>query len=86
MRPLYSRPSMLARILSTILFWILMTFLILGAIPVVFGLYLPFVALKALYLAVTGQLSKHTGTPRRGAAWAPPAPGGAGGTQHFGPG
>jgi len=52
---------MAARIASTLIFWIVMTVLIAGALIVVPLLYLPFVALKALWLAVTGRLAEATG-------------------------
>ena len=56
---------MLPRILSHIIFWILMTCLIAGALVVVPFLYLPFVVLKAVVLAVTGKIGDVTGRPRR---------------------
>ncbi|MBK8978010.1 MAG: hypothetical protein IPM29_19055 [Planctomycetes bacterium] len=58
---------MAARILSTIAFWILMTMLIAGGVVVVCCLYLPFVALKAAYLAVTGRIDEARGGRRRAA-------------------
>lgn len=56
-----SRPGIAARIACTLFFWIWMSILISGAVVVVFGLYLPFVALKALWVTVTGKLHEHTG-------------------------
>lgn len=52
---------MSARIVSTVIFWLLMTVLVAGALVVVVGLYLPFVALKAAWYAATGRLSEVTG-------------------------
>lgn len=52
---------MIARILSTVIFWILMTGIILGSIVVVVCFYFPFVALKAAWLTVTGRLSEAIG-------------------------
>lgn len=54
---------MTARILSTLIFWILMTVDILGSIVVVLGLYLPFVVLKAIWLKLTGRIHHATGDP-----------------------
>lgn len=52
---------MAARILSTIVFWLLMAVLIPGAVVVVVCAYLPFVVLKAAWLAVTGRLHEAVG-------------------------
>ena len=52
---------MAARILSTIVFWTLMTVLIAGASVVVIGVYIPLVCAKAVFFAVTGRLSEVTG-------------------------
>ena len=38
-----------------LVFWVLMTFLVAGAAVVVVFLYLPFVALKAVWMSVTGK-------------------------------
>ncbi len=54
-------PPMAARILSTIVFWTLMTVLIAGALVVVVGVYVPLVIAKALFYALTGRLSEVTG-------------------------
>lgn len=54
-------PPMAARILSTIVFWTLMTVLIAGAALVVVGVYIPLVFAKALFYAFTGRLSEVTG-------------------------
>lgn len=54
-------PLMAARILSTLVFWTLMTVLITGAAIVVVGVYIPLVVAKALFYAVTGRLSEVTG-------------------------
>ncbi|MGE0144561.1 MAG: hypothetical protein AB7I19_13540 [Planctomycetota bacterium] len=53
--------DVIARALSTLIFWILMCVLIPGAAVVVVFFYLPFVALKAIWLAITGRLSATTG-------------------------
>lgn len=53
--------SMPSRILSYILFWLLMILIILGSILVVFGLYLPFVAIKAVIMGLCGKIG---GYPR----------------------
>ncbi|MHC5064434.1 MAG: hypothetical protein ACYTG5_10725 [Planctomycetota bacterium] len=49
---------MIPRILSHIVFWLLMTFIILGSTLVVLLLYLPFVGAKAVFMAVGGKLSQ----------------------------
>lgn len=49
-----------SRILSYILFWLLMTLIILGSILVVFGLYLPFVAIKAVIMGLCGKIGGAT--------------------------
>ena len=51
---------MLPRILSYIIFWSLMTLIILGSILVVSCLYLPFVVIKALCLGLSGKIGKAT--------------------------
>ena len=48
---------MLPRILSYIVFWLLMTLIILGSILIVMGLYLPLVAIKAVAMGLSGKLS-----------------------------
>src|SRR5690606_36907060 len=52
------RPSdaIAARILSTLVFWILMIPIIIGSTFIVVAFYLPLVALKAAWLALTGRL------------------------------
>jgi hypothetical protein len=60
---------MAARIVSTLIFCILMTVLITGAAVLVVTLYVPFVALKAIYYTVTGRLNEVTGLGDQG----PPA-------------
>jgi hypothetical protein len=52
---------MAARILSTLVFWTLMSVLITGAALVVVGVYIPLVFAKALFYAVTGRLREVTG-------------------------
>ena len=54
------------RILSTIVFWTLMTVLIAGAALVVVGVYIPLVFVKALFYALTGRLSEVTGVGDEG--------------------
>lgn len=50
---------MAKRLISQLIFWVLMIVLITGAAFVVVFLYLPFVALKALYLGLSGKLGRH---------------------------
>lgn len=50
----------MARALSLLIFWVLMTADILVCAVVVLGLYLPFVALKAVWLKLTGRLDRVT--------------------------
>ena len=52
---------MAARILSTLAFWILMIPIIIGSTFIVVAFYLPFVALKAAWLALTGRLHEAIG-------------------------
>ena len=56
----YTSGPMLARILSRIAFWFVMTSVIAGSAVVVLGLYLPFIVLKAVFLAVTGRIRNTT--------------------------
>ena len=50
----------MARLLCTLIFWVLMTADILASAVVVLLLYLPFVALKAIWLKLTGRIAKVT--------------------------
>ncbi|MFO1052286.1 MAG: hypothetical protein U1F36_08740 [Planctomycetota bacterium] len=53
---------MAARILSTLIFWIVMTVVILGSIVLVLCVYLPFIVIgKALWLKLTGRLDRSLG-------------------------
>ena len=47
---------MIQRILSYLAFFVLMSLSIAVSIPIVFLLYLPFVALKAVVLGITGKM------------------------------
>ena len=51
-------------ILSQLIFWTLMTLISLGSGVVVVLFYLPYVALRAVYLGVRGKLHTTTGRPR----------------------
>ncbi len=53
---------MLPRLLCTLIFWILMTVLILGAIVLVIFVYVPLVVGKAIWLKVTGRFDEVTGS------------------------
>ena len=64
---------MLARLLATAVFWLLMAVLIPGAVVVVFCLYLPFVALKGVWLKLSGRLDEARSTSRAKAAGADPS-------------
>lgn len=48
---------MLIRLLSYLIFWLLMTLIILGSILVIVCLYLPFVAIKAAGMGLSGKLA-----------------------------
>ena len=47
---------MLQRFIAYLVFFVLMTFSIVGSLLIVVFLYLPFVALKAIVLAVAGRV------------------------------
>ena len=51
------------RLASNLVFWLLMIPISVGSLVFVVVAYLPFVALKAAYLGLTGQLEKTTGRP-----------------------
>lgn len=57
--------TMAARIASWIVFVVLMTFVIAGSLVVVVCLYLPYVALKAVYMGIRGKVSLKAGTGTR---------------------
>ena len=54
---------MLARILSHLVFWTFMAAMSVASLVFVVVVYLPFVALKAVWLAVSGRLHETTGRP-----------------------
>lgn len=62
----------MARLLSNLLFWLLMIPIALGSLVFVVVAYLPFVALKAIWLAITGRLDRATGEPRAASGRPPP--------------
>lgn len=64
---------MLPRLLATLCFWLLMAVLIPGAVVVVCVLYLPFVALKGVWLKFTGRLDHARSTSQAKAAGADPS-------------
>ena len=62
----------MARLASNLIFWLLMIPISVGSLVFVVVAYLPFVALRAVYLGLTGQLEKTTGPRRTSRDSAPP--------------
>lgn len=52
---------MLSRLLATLCFWLLMAVLIPGAVVVVLCFYFPFVALKGVWMKLSGRLDEARG-------------------------